>query len=137
MSHMYCFTQFVHVSFGEDYFLASEDQVAAAAGCTLHQIASALYRRDPDKPSVIEGRGYTQGCIGYIKQGLDVYIKTIEGNSGYTANSTAQKDPARRMIQRWRCKTNIPWHRMEFFHHLNHGMNLFNPQMFANKEINS
>lgn len=30
-------------------------QVAAAAGCTLHQIASALYRSDPEKPSVIEG----------------------------------------------------------------------------------
>jgi len=30
-------------------------QVAARAGCTLHQIATALFRSDPEKPSVIEG----------------------------------------------------------------------------------
>lgn len=37
--------------------------MAAAAGCTLHQIASALYRSDPEKPSVIEGGGGTRTVI--------------------------------------------------------------------------
>ena len=30
-------------------------KVAASAGCTLYQIAAALFRRDVEKPSVIEG----------------------------------------------------------------------------------
>lgn len=30
-------------------------KVAAASGCTLYQIAAALFRKDVEKPSVIEG----------------------------------------------------------------------------------
>jgi len=51
--------------------------VAAAAGCTLHQIASALYRSDPEKPSVIEGGGGTRTV-------METIVETIVAYCGYT-----------------------------------------------------
>ena len=37
--------------------------MAAAEGCTLYQIAAALYRTDPKTPSIIEGKGHARAVL--------------------------------------------------------------------------
>ncbi|CAJ1333768.1 unnamed protein product [Effrenium voratum] len=82
-------------------------QMAAAEGCTLYQIAAALYRTDPKTPSIIEGilsnclmsaaasftSDQSSGLVRSVTHCSSTVVRSLDGTKRWTS---AQEDSFRR-----------------------------------------